>query len=174
MILGKCLTCKKGFKSKNQSAKFCSSKCYGLAMKMRVIPAMQYWLGKKRDKKTIEKIRFAHLGTTPWNKGKKNEYKLKWAKETKENWDKVWNKYRQKVFKTKRLPYRMQHKYIQLFLGKPNTCQHCLRSGLSGHQIHWANISGQYKQRLTDWMRLCVKCHMAYDKQQRQLQLYTN
>lgn len=30
-------------------------------------------------------------------------------------------------------------------------------------KIHWANISRLYKRDLDDWMRLCAKCHKAYD-----------
>lgn len=46
---------------------------------------------------------------------------------------------------------------------KQYTCEHCKTSGLLRHKIHWANISRQYKRDKTDWMRLCAKCHKAYD-----------
>lgn len=49
-------------------------------------------------------------------------------------------------------------------LGKPNTCEHCGNSGLVGHKIHWANKNGKYLKRLKDWIRLCAKCHGAFDK----------
>jgi len=48
-------------------------------------------------------------------------------------------------------------------LGKPDTCEHCGVGELKGHQIHWADKSGQYKRELSDWLRLCVQCHKLYD-----------
>ena len=60
--------------------------------------------------------------------------------------------------------YRGIHRWINKKLGKLGTCEHCSKSGLSGHSIHWANKSREYKRELTDWLRLCVKCHKAYDK----------
>lgn len=55
------------------------------------------------------------------------------------------------------------HAYVKKWLGKPDTCVKCNKSGLSGHDIHWANISGEYKRDLTDWVRLCASCHKNYD-----------
>lgn len=48
-------------------------------------------------------------------------------------------------------------------LGTPDTCEECGRTGLIGRQIHWANVSKEYKRDLADWIRLCQKCHKAYD-----------
>ena len=59
--------------------------------------------------------------------------------------------------------YRNIHIWIENHYGKPDTCEFCGKSGLSGHQIHWANISGEYKREITDWIRLCTKCHGAFD-----------
>ncbi len=55
------------------------------------------------------------------------------------------------------------HVWVRKQLGKPDTCVNCNKSGLSGRKIHWANKSHQYKRDLTDWLRLCVSCHKAYD-----------
>lgn len=59
--------------------------------------------------------------------------------------------------------YRSLHQWIERHLGKPDTCEHCKRSNLSGHLVHWANKSGKYKRDFSDWLRLCVKCHKQYD-----------
>lgn len=59
--------------------------------------------------------------------------------------------------------YSAKHNWIARKLGKPSLCQGCGRDGLSGHQIHWANVSGQYLRELDDWIRLCAKCHHAFD-----------
>jgi len=62
--------------------------------------------------------------------------------------------------------YRSLHSWIHRYKGKPSKCENCLKDNLSGHQIHWANISHNYKRELSDWIRLCVKCHKTYDKVQ--------
>ena len=61
------------------------------------------------------------------------------------------------------IKYRRLHSWVQKYLGKPNTCEHCGKTNLSGHSIHWANKSREYLRDLTDWIRLCVKCHKQYD-----------
>ena len=61
------------------------------------------------------------------------------------------------------IKYRRLHQWTQNLLGTPDTCEHCGRSNLSGHLIHWANKSGEYKRNLEDWLRLCAKCHKDYD-----------
>lgn len=61
--------------------------------------------------------------------------------------------------------YRGLHKWVEDKLGKPCKCEHCGDSNLKHRQYHWANISRDYKREITDWRRLCAKCHKAFDKQ---------
>ena len=56
------------------------------------------------------------------------------------------------------------HNWVKLYLGKPETCEHCGKTGLKGKKIHWANKSQEYRRELTDWLRLCVPCHSRYDR----------
>lgn len=67
------------------------------------------------------------------------------------------------MWKGDNVGYHGIHKWIAVMLGKPTKCEHCEKDGLTGHQIHWANISGEYKRDITDWLRLCAKCHAKYD-----------
>jgi hypothetical protein len=60
--------------------------------------------------------------------------------------------------------YRGLHIWVNNMLGKPDTCEHCGKSGLIGQRIHWANKSHQYKREISDWLRLCASCHKEYDK----------
>lgn len=60
--------------------------------------------------------------------------------------------------------YARLHAWVKKQLGKPDTCEQCGRSGLYGIAIHWANISGEYKQDASDWARLCAVCHGRFDK----------
>jgi hypothetical protein len=63
--------------------------------------------------------------------------------------------------------YHALHSWVNRWLGKPDACKNCGKSGLKGRQIHWANISGKYLRDLTDWIRLCVKCHWAFNRNNR-------
>ncbi len=55
------------------------------------------------------------------------------------------------------------HAWVERKLGKPDTCEHCKKTGLKGHKIHWANKYHTYQRSLEDWLRLCVSCHRIYD-----------
>ena len=59
--------------------------------------------------------------------------------------------------------YSGLHKWINRRLGKPTRCSHCGEDGLTGKFINWANIAGEYKRDFSDWVRLCKKCHKAFD-----------
>lgn len=59
--------------------------------------------------------------------------------------------------------YCALHSWVSRKLGKPKKCFNCERDNLETYNIHWANISGNYKRNLGDWVRLCAKCHKNYD-----------
>lgn len=59
--------------------------------------------------------------------------------------------------------YRALHEWVERHLGLPTRCEQCGKDGLRSRNIHWANKSGKYLRELTDWLRLCVPCHKAYD-----------
>lgn len=59
--------------------------------------------------------------------------------------------------------YTATHQWIIRRLGKPTTCEHCQKTGLTGRHIHWANKDHSYKKDLDNWIRLCVSCHRKYD-----------
>lgn len=67
------------------------------------------------------------------------------------------------LWKGDKVTYDGLHKWIGRKLGKPDTCEHCKRSNLSGKFINWANKSREYKRELIDWLRLCAPCHKKYD-----------
>lgn len=54
--------------------------------------------------------------------------------------------------------YRSRHDWIQRKLGKPNYCCACKVS--DNRKYHWANISGDYLKDVSDWKRMCVRCHV--------------
>lgn len=112
----------------------------------------------------------------PWNKGKKGLQKNPYLTEL--------NKSRRGIpispevrikislakmgiknpnWKGDKVSYRALHKWVERYLGKPTVCEHCGKQAM-----HWANKSGKYLRKLSDWIRLCVKCHRKYDQSQKQ------
>ena len=53
------------------------------------------------------------------------------------------------------------HDWVERNLGKPKKCIMCKTTKAKVFQ--WSNISGKYLANLTDWQRLCAKCHQRYD-----------
>lgn len=60
------------------------------------------------------------------------------------------------------MEYRMLHYWVEKQLGRPSLCVFC--SDTKKTRYEWANISGSYKQDISDWIRLCVKCHRNFDR----------
>lgn len=53
------------------------------------------------------------------------------------------------------------HQWVYKTLGKPHVCSYC--GTKESYRFEWANISGEYKRDIKDWVRLCVKCHRKKD-----------
>lgn len=60
--------------------------------------------------------------------------------------------------------YSEIHRWIYKEFGSPNTCEFC-KSEHVGRNMHWANISGEYKRIKNDWLRLCRWCHRKFDSE---------
>ncbi len=57
--------------------------------------------------------------------------------------------------------YSALHAHVNRYLGSPRLCAHC---GTTDAMLYdWANVSGQYKRDLSDWIRLCRSCHKKFD-----------
>jgi len=95
------------------------------------------WRGKKRSKETIKKM----------SEGMKGKYAD----------EKHW------AWKGDKVGYVSLHKWIYRKLGRPSICEMCGITELNPYKIHWANISGEYKRDLSDWIRLCATCHHKMD-----------
>lgn len=61
--------------------------------------------------------------------------------------------------------YGALHARVRKMRGTPSECEWC---GVLGPQTkyHWANLSGDYED-ITDYVRLCVRCHHQYDAERR-------
>lgn len=162
----KCEYCKNNFFIKPyriNKARFCSVKCRS---KM-IMGCYKFWQGKKRDKKTINKIKqswtdlrknaLSELYTgkdnpmynkTPWNKDKKcpsisNEKNGCWKGDS--------------------ATYTAKHIWIKRKLGKAFMCINHLCDNIS-QNYQWANVSKKYKRDEDDWIMLCVRCHAKFDR----------
>ncbi len=71
------------------------------------------------------------------------------------------------MWRGEKVGYTALHHWVRKHLGSPPTCVLCWRTNLAGKSIGWANISGEYKRNLNDWMRLCKRCHSRYDRRSR-------
>ena len=110
-----------------------------------------YRLGKTLTEEAKRKISEAHKGK-------------RLSKETKRKIGDSHRGEKSHLWKGENVGYRGLHYWVRSLLGTPDTCEFCGKNGLSGRKIHWANKSGEYKHNITDWLRLCVKCHKAYDR----------
>jgi len=79
---------------------------------------------------------------------------------------KYWlGKFRNKhpLWKNDDIGYRAIHYRILRYKGKPKKCIFCDLENSNKIKIHWANVDHKYKQKLTDWISLCARCHGVYD-----------
>ncbi len=143
---------------------------------------------KWQDPEYREHMRKAHLGQKAWNKGKKTglvpKTAFKKGHKPSENWLIAMGKTRgrkqsaeiveNRASKTRgdkhyrwlgdKVGYLGVHAWVIKWKGQPDTCENCGKSGLSARKIHWANIDHKYRRVLEDYIRLCAKCHLNYDK----------
>lgn len=67
------------------------------------------------------------------------------------------------LWKGENAKYGTMHDWVEKWKGKPDTCEKCGKSVLSGKKIQWANIDHKYKRVLDDYIRMCVSCHRQHD-----------
>lgn len=132
---------KKGFK---QSAEHIKKRSEALKI-TGVLPSFK---GRKHSQETIKKISIANRGKTPWNRGKKCP-EIGRAGELSSAW------------RGDDVGYGAVHDWIKKTLGKPSECKNC--GTKEAKRFEWANISGEYKRDVNDWLRLCTKCHHKMD-----------
>lgn len=97
----------------------------------------------------------AMIGKSPWNKGTTGA-QVAWNKglpglsnENHPQWKEVG------------YSYSAIHNWILRNMGKATICSHCE----SVKSVEWANISHEYHRDTSDFMSLCKKCHIKYDRE---------
>lgn len=63
-------------------------------------------------------------------------------------------------WKGDRVGYFALHGWLYRNKKRTRTCEFC---GFK-RRTHFANKSGKYKRDLSDWIELCQRCHIRYDK----------
>lgn len=102
--------------------------------------------GKYCSRKCSDKITLIKKGKRI---GKNTEFKKgQFENERHRNW------------KGNKASYSALHYWVKRKLGKPKKCILCN----SIKRVQWANKSHKYKRDLDDWLELCQKCHIKYDK----------
>ena len=72
------------------------------------------------------------------------------------------SKTKNELYEGTKLSYGGVHRWVKRNAGKACSCDLC---GIADDNAlyDWSNISGEYKRDLSDWQRLCRKCHVIYD-----------
>jgi hypothetical protein len=61
-----------------------------------------------------------------------------------------------------KVSYNALHVWVRRQLGTPEACSLC--DTKTAKRYDWANISGEYKRDVSDWIRLCRGCHIRLDR----------
>ena len=65
-------------------------------------------------------------------------------------------------WKGDKVGYQALHQWVTRVAGAPKKCENC--GTTRAKKFEWANISKRYLRVLSDWVRLCTKCHIKFDK----------
>lgn len=85
-----------------------------------------------------------------------------WIKKGKEPWNKGRTDLPRPInFKNEDVGYHALHDWVKRHYGKAKKCEHCK---IETEKIEWANRSHEYKRNIKDWIQLCRKCHIKYDR----------
>lgn len=60
------------------------------------------------------------------------------------------------------IEYRQAHDWIKSTAGYAKKCSNNIKHLARSYQ--WANVSGEYKMEVSDWIELCPPCHKTYDR----------
>ncbi len=109
----------------------------------------KYWQGKNHSVESKQKIKDARAKQiiTPESREKA---KLKMTGDQHFAW------------KGDEVGYFALHTWVQRHKGLPQDCEDCGATD-SDRSYDWANISGEYRRDLDDFMRLCRSCHRKFD-----------
>lgn len=152
-----CIVCGNEFCSYNPNPTFCSRRCKGEGQSAGVDfnrAKSLYESGMIQEEVAIE------LGTTQkviYNLFKRNDYEARIAAKRNQSGE------NNSTWKGNKATYAALHYRVEAQRGKPQECSVCERTD-NGTCYEWANLTGNYWD-VTDYSRMCRKCHRAYDKE---------
>ena len=130
----------------------------------------QIGLGKKHSEETKKKMRNSRLGVKLSQETKEKISLAHRGKKKGPTPEDVKERIRNKIngdksphWKASRVGYRGIHLWIERTLGRPKKCSHCQKISDDSREMQWANKSGRYLRDVSDWIRLCRKCHVIMD-----------
>ncbi len=152
-----CEFCKDEFHTYKTSSKYCSKKCQylGSKLKSKICPVCKKEFQPKKSKQI-------HCDIQCYSKSEKLNYEAKNSKLIKNNED---NKYHLGHLKTN-VGYGALHDWVRYHKEKTGLCYICgsNESGYKDRDFDLANISGEYKRDIDDFVWLCQRCHRKFDK----------
>lgn len=94
---------------------------------------------------------------------KKGVKSHKWTKKQKEKVS-IKNKgNKHGMWKGDNAKYCAIHEFISKWKGKPKKCEMC--GTTKAKKYEWANIDHKYSRVLEDYIRMCTKCHLNFDRE---------
>jgi len=81
------------------------------------------------------------------------------VRENNPNWRKLGEQ--NHAWRGNNITYKHLHTWIIKQLGVPRLCSNC--GTTTAKRFEWANISGEYLRDVSDFKRLCCKCHRVFD-----------
>lgn len=65
------------------------------------------------------------------------------------------------AWKGDKVSYKQLHQWLERHRPKTGRCSRC---GATPNRTEWANLSGEYRRDLEDYIELCVSCHRREDR----------
>jgi 5-methylcytosine-specific restriction endonuclease McrA len=118
----------------------------------------KYWLGKKRDQSTKDKISLSNKGTVPWNKG------IKQTQTSGPN-NPNWKGGVSRGYKTGYYSLEYKQWRTAVFERDDYTCQECGQKGgyLTAHHIESFTSHPELRLVVSNGKTLCEDCHELTD-----------
>jgi hypothetical protein len=152
-----CKVCGKGFTSYNPNPTYCSIECKGKAQSSEISfeKARELYEGGMSQAEVASALHTSQK--VIHNVFKRNKYKCRVAAKR--------NQYGENngTWKGDKATYAAFHYRVDVQRGKPQECSVCGRTD-GGIYYEWANLTSNY-QDVSDYSRMCRKCHRAYDKE---------
>lgn len=141
-----CPTCYTIIDNPRENQIYCNQKCYSKSPKLREQAKKSSMIRKNKEEK--------------WHEGHNHSDKTR--KQISQNTSKKIGKLNP-LWKGDQVGYDALHDWVlrnKIFIGK---CEICKLESNNRRVIQAANISGEYKRDINDFVWLCNRCHYAFD-----------